>query len=150
MIKSQTTIERLLRKGWTIEIGCFGGYRLASPDGEKRKPVHAGAVLEAEEAGLIVRVDDRSTTCGETWGLTPSLDAILADSKVETVHDERVPGDRSQEGLGNGIWAYLRTGWRCIASDTHACHEWTVEALAGAVRRAEPCPCPDCLKNRVS
>ena len=79
-----------------------------------------------------------------------TLAAIKRSPKVETVHDERVTGDRSQEGLGNGIWAYLAPGWRCVASDTHACHEWSVEALGTAVRRAESCPCPDCLKNRVS
>ena len=78
-----------------------------------------------------------------------SIDAIRADPKVETVRDERVPGDGSQEGLGNGIWAYLAPGWRCIASDSHACHEWNTEALGRAVRWAEPCPCPECLKNRV-
>lgn len=74
MIKSQTTIARLLRRGWTISIGCFGGYRLTGPDGE-RKLIHAGAVREAENAGLIVRIDDRTSACGEEWGLPPEKQA---------------------------------------------------------------------------
>jgi hypothetical protein len=80
----------------------------------------------------------------------PSLDSIRRDRKVNSVLDERAPGDGSEDGGGNGIWAYLQPGWRCTLADSHACHEYTVEALANAVRWAEPCPCEDCQKTPKS
>jgi hypothetical protein len=144
VIKSQTTITRLLRQGWTIEKG-WSGYALVGPDRE-RKPVHASAVQAAADTGLIVRTDDRTAACGETWGLPPSLDSIRSNPKVESISDERVPGDGPESGGGNGIWAYLRPGWRCPLSDTHACHEWTVETLARAVAGAATCFCENCQK----
>lgn len=76
-----------------------------------------------------------------------TIAAIRRSKKVNSVLDERVPGDGSEDGGGNGIWAYLQPGWRCTLADSHACHEYTVEALAKAVRWAEPCPCEDCQKT---
>lgn len=134
MIKTQSTIARLLRQGWTIEK-CWSGYALVGTARE-RKPVHAGAVQAAASAGLIVRIDDRSSKAGETWGLPASIDSIRRSPKVESVHEEP----------GNGIWAYLKPGWRCTLADSHSCHEDTVEALAQAVRFAEPCRCETCRK----
>ena len=76
----------------------------------------------------------------------PSLDAIRRSPKVETVRDERKPDEIDPE-QGDGIWAYLKPGWRCTLSDGHSCHEYTVEALADAVRWAEPCHCETCSKT---
>lgn len=60
--------------------------------------------------------------------------------RVESINDEGT----------NGIWAYLRPGWRCPAADTHSCHEWSWEELERAVRLAVPCRCDECLKSQVS
>jgi hypothetical protein len=73
------------------------------------------------------------------------LAALSRNRKVERISDERRPGE--SYGDGNGVWAYLKPGWRCPASDSHACHEYSVEELAKAVRWAEPCRCEDCKRN---
>lgn len=40
---------------------------------------------------------------------------------VESVSDER--------GSGDGVWVYLRPGWHCSETGTHAVHEDSVEAV---------------------
>ena len=77
-----------------------------------------------------------------------NLSAIRRNKKVESVRDERRPGDGSQDGGGDGIWAYLKPGWRCTLADSHACHEYTVEDLASAVHGAEPCDCDECRRRK--
>lgn len=67
-----------------------------------------------------------------------TISQIARNKKVEQVVDER----NSSEG--NGVWAYLKPGWRCIRADSHACHEETVDELANAVRMAVKCECPEC------
>jgi hypothetical protein len=47
----------------------------------------------------------------------------------------------------NGFWADLKPGLRCIAADTHTCHEDTLDQLEMAVAWAEPCRCDDCGAN---
>ena len=68
-----------------------------------------------------------------------TIKQIARNKKVESINDEG----------RNGIWAYLKPGWRCPAGDTHQCHEWTVEELAEAVRNAVPCDCEDCTRSRT-
>ena len=43
-----------------------------------------------------------------------------------------------------GYWAELRRGLRCVAADTHTCHEDTLPDLERAVARATVCNCDDC------
>jgi hypothetical protein len=48
----------------------------------------------------------------------------------------------------NGYWADLRPGLRCIAADTHTCHEETLTGLEQAVAWAGQCQCDDCKKAK--
>lgn len=66
---------------------------------------------------------------------------VMRTGKVERFVDERRDGDDSENGGGNGIWAYLVPGWKCSISDTHAVHEWTVKDVERCVQNAVPCNC---------
>jgi hypothetical protein len=72
-----------------------------------------------------------------------AVDRMLATGRVAEFRDERRPGEAFEEG--NGLWAYLKPGWK--ADDTHACHEYSVADLAKAVKWAEPCECSECKRR---
>lgn len=67
-----------------------------------------------------------------------SVDRIRAHKLVESVSDER--------GCDQGIWAYLKPGWRF--EDTHIVHEDTITQVLARLKEAEPCACMDCRKAR--
>jgi hypothetical protein len=66
---------------------------------------------------------------------------IIKTGRVADLRDERRVGDDSENGGGDGIWAYLSPGLKCVCSDTHAVHEWTMPAVERAVMNAVPCDC---------
>ena len=72
-----------------------------------------------------------------------TVERMLATGRVAEFRDERRPGEAPEEG--NGLWAYLKTGW--TSGDTHICHEYTVAELAQAVKWATPCECSECKRT---
>jgi hypothetical protein len=57
-------------------------------------------------------------------------DRILAHPAVESISDEREPGDRTSNCEGDGIWVYLKDGWANFENGDgydalHCVHEWT-------------------------
>jgi hypothetical protein len=62
-------------------------------------------------------------------------------------HPDKISEIGDESGSGDGYWVYLRNGWRCGQSETHAVHEWNMKDLLGAFRSVEPCDCADCVKE---
>lgn len=47
----------------------------------------------------------------------------------------------------DGLWILLKTGWRCADSESHAIHEYTLNALKAALAESVRCTCKDCEKE---
>lgn len=65
-----TSILRALRRGATIYHGAFCGWYVRYPSG-KRGSVTNAQLQELIESGKVIRIDDRSTRCGEEWAAKP-------------------------------------------------------------------------------
>lgn len=67
-------------------------------------------------------------------------DAVRRHALVDSVSDERQMGD--------GIWAYLKPGWRREQFDyVHSVHEDTWVQVLKWLRTAYPCDCDDCIET---
>lgn len=67
MIKTETGLMRCLDSDPDVTVGrCWGGLRVRLLDG-KKPSVLPRLIQNLEEAGKIVRIDDRSSKIGEEW-----------------------------------------------------------------------------------
>ena len=65
------------------------------------------------------------------------INKIKADPRVESVDYE---GE-------DGWWVYLKNGFICEDSETHAVHEWTLKDLRRSFGSVRVCECQDCKKS---
>ena len=85
-----------------------------------------------------------------TWYYIHMVGDVLANSrgrKMKVV--DRIKADpRTEkiwyEGVEDGWWVELKSGWMCPAADTHCVHEWNLRDLLSAFIRVKPCDCDDC------
>jgi hypothetical protein len=83
--------------------------------------------------------------------------AVRAHPLVESVSDERMPGENATDNQGDGIWAYLVdghcSGESCACVNTgcvHSVHEWSWSNVLRALRDVRKCSCADCNKTRAA
>ena len=69
MIQSETVLLAKVHRGCTIEIGGWCHFLRDPKDEVRKQTVRPSLVAALEEAGTIIRTDDRSRTDGATWGL---------------------------------------------------------------------------------
>jgi hypothetical protein len=69
MIQSEAVLLTKLRQGCTIAKGGYMGFKLHDPTSPQLEWVKSRLVTALEETGKIVRIDDRSSRVGMTWGL---------------------------------------------------------------------------------
>lgn len=61
----------------------------------------------------------------------------FGDPRIESVSDERSSGD--------GIWLYLKKGWKS-SQDTHCVHEDTVKECREELENVMECSCIECRR----
>lgn len=67
------------------------------------------------------------------------LNRIAKDPRVAEVSDEGI----------DGYWIYLKTGFICDESETHAVHEYTVKDLVRSFKSVRVCACQDCKSKET-
>jgi len=59
---------------------------------------------------------------------------------------DRVESTSNEQNTDDGIWFYLKPGWRICDNYEHAVHEYDFESAYNALKACTKCDCKDCLE----